>query len=629
MAKINKRNKKARRRKVVIISLLVFVLGIGGGFAYITTQFNELMREKIISLYEQSEVSHYYKLEFKKLRVNLLSMSVRIYDIRFSPLSEKHKPFFEENGSLSLHVGKVIVKKADLIDFLTNNEVTIERFELAHTAIKIENKKEKFAPFAFIRNAKPNDSLQLKISARHIYLDKTKLQFTGNEKKEVEYKFRDFSMEVDSLSLNKMPGDFRFSFSKLLATLSEAEINSNGGAIISLDKLHFGIANLDVQNLQGDFSFKYRDFFMELKAPSIITPDSLFTVSAASVLIEEQRKRLRIRDLEVHPNLNKPAFVRRFRYQTLRPDVKVGLVEFTNLRYRSLIDKQSLMADTIYISDVYADLYKTKRIPLNKNKFPNYLGKQVYGIKMPIDVSVVDIKNANVDFSVHQEDGRLSRIDINDISGVLLNLQNQNPDKKLLLNAKGRIHNVVPFSVELIFDTQKDIFSYKGRIFKSDLSKLNKVVSSFAPVKIKSGLLKSITFNGFASRTDTRGSMLFLYEDLNISIEKKDENKKKDITNVLFSFAANTYIYKNNPAKDHPPREVRFMKPRNMNKGFIHVLVQGLLSGIKETIAPSKENRQKYKVVRKAAKAKNTEEQKTKNEEEKPAKSKKFWKKKK
>jgi hypothetical protein len=595
---------KSKKRQIFSIVLIVVLLSAGGTFFYFTRNFNILVRDKIISLYSQSEVSNYYNLRFDKLRVNLLTMSVRIFDVSFTPLEDKHPDFFEKNGSLSLKVGKIIIKKADLFDFLANNEVTIKQFTLANTAIKIENKKEKFSPFAFIRDTKSNDSLKLKITINHIKFDKTKLRFVGNEEKDVEYKFRDFSMNVDSVSMNKKPGDLQFSFSNLLALLTKAKIKSNSGLYLSLDELRIGVSQLNIKNTLGRFNLDYQNFFIALDNPSLTTADSLYTISVGQVLIEEKKNKLSLHKIEVHPNLSKAAFVRRFKYQTLRPEITAGRVEFKNLQYEKLINERALAADTLTIIDVYADLYKDKNFPQNTQKFPNYLGKQVFGIKIPVNIKVVKAENIDVDFAVKQENGKMSKIDVSNISGVLYNLQNQDPDKNLILTAKGRVHNVIPFSVKLDFNTQQDIFRYSGKIYKSDLSKLSKVVRSFAPVSIKSGKINSLTFNGYASRTDTRGTMLFLYNDLNISIEKKDENKKKDVTNLLFSMAANTYIYSNNPAKDNPPRKVSFFKERNMNKGFIHLLIQGLLSGIKESVAPSKENRQKYKEVKRSTKDK-------------------------
>jgi hypothetical protein len=595
---------KSKRRRIISIVLIIALLSAGGTFFYFTRNFNVLVRDKIIFLYSQSEVSNYYNLKFDKLRVNLLTMSVRIFDVRFTPLTDKHPDFFEKNGSLALNVGKITIKKADLIDFLANNEVTINQFILANTAIKIENKKDKFSPFAFIRNSKPNDSLKLKITINHIKFDKTKLRFVGNEEKEVEYKFQNFSMNVDSVFMNKKPGDLQFSFSNLLALLTKAKIKSNSGLSFSLDELRIGVTQLNIRNTQGAFNLNYQNFYIGLNNPSITTADSLYTISVGQVLIEEKKNKLSLNKINVHPNLSKAEFVRHFRYQTLRPEITAASMVIKNLQYEKLINERALDADTLIISDVYADLYKDKNFPPNNNKFPTYLGKQIFGIKFPINIKVVKAENADVDFAVKQESGKVSKIDITNISGILLNLQNQDPDKNLVLTAKGKVHNVVPFYIELDFDTQKDLFRYSGKIYKSDLSKLNKVVRSFAPVTIKSGKINSLTFNGYASRTDTRGSMLFLYNDLSISIEKKDESKKKDVSNLLFSAAANTYIYSNNPAKDNPPREVSYFKERNMHKGFIHLLIQGLLSGIKESVAPSKENRQKYKDVKRDAKEK-------------------------
>ncbi len=129
---------------------------------------------------------------------------------------------------------------------------------------------------------------------------------------------------------------------------------------------------------------------------------------------------------------------------------------------------------------------------------------------------------------------------------------------------------------------------------------MNSVVRSFAPVEIKKGILNSVEFTGHSSRTDSRGTMLFLYKDLNIKVEDNQAEKKKGFRDFVVSFAANTYLYSNNPVNSsQSPRRVNYFAQRDMNKGFLHLLIMSILEGLKETIAPSKENRKIYKSERK------------------------------
>ena len=69
------------------------------------------------------------------------------------------------------------------------------------------------------------------------------------------------------------------------------------------------------------------------------------------------------------------------------------------------------------------------------------------------------------------------------------------------------------------------------------------------------------------------------------------------------AFAANTYLNASNPASaDMPPRIVQYHADRDMNKGFVNILIKSVLGGLKETMIMSKGNKKAYKKAKKEAK---------------------------
>ena len=71
--------------------------------------------------------------------------------------------------------------------------------------------------------------------------------------------------------------------------------------------------------------------------------------------------------------------------------------------------------------------------------------------------------------------------------------------------------------------------------------------------------------------------------------------KKAKWKSSVLAFAANTYLNASNPASANlPPRIVKFHVERDMNKGFVNILIKSILSGLKETMIMSKENRKAY-----------------------------------
>jgi len=143
-------------------------------------------------------------------------------------------------------------------------------------------------------------------------------------------------------------------------------------------------------------------------------------------------------------------------------------------------------------------------------------------------------------------------------------------------------------------------FSFKGAIKPFDLKDLNPVIEAFAPTSVKNGYVDAINFSGNANKQYATGDMEFLYHDLGITFDVKKYSKLK---NSLISFAANSYLNSSNPASsDKTARVVKFDVDRDMNRGFMNLVVKSVLSGLQETMLPSKENRKLNRETKKALK---------------------------
>ena len=606
MAKVNHKTKKKfskRKRLIPGLIVLLFII-IGSVFFYISTNFNQILTDKINSLYVQSEASKYYSLDFDKLRVNLINMNIRVYNVHFTPKTNEHHDFFAKNGSIELEIEKVVISKASVLEFISSNSISMEEYVVKKAKISIHKPATIFQPFAFIQKESKNDSLQLKIDIQNIKIKQAELLYYTTNGQLAENSFDNFNLEIDKLILDDESNSFKFSFDKLSASLNNIQYRTQNGAFISLDKYAVDVTKFDTQIINNTFDFHFTDFQLTMVQPKFITADSVYTISFGRILIDKSNKKINLSSIQVHPNLDKKEFAHNYKFQKLRPDLQIDNIYITEIDFERLFENKGIYADSINISGVKAYLFKSKKQPLDKQRVPNYLAKQILAIKYPLKIKVVKATDVDIDFSMLQEDGRISHITINKISGKLLNIQNKSSKQKLRLFAKGRVENSIPFSVNLVFNYAHDHFTYQGQVYKSNLKSLSSAVRSFAPIEIKSGLINNMKYQGVINRTDSRGTMTFLYKKLNIQLQNKKTKKKKAIKNHFLSFAANTYLLSNNPANPNvPARKVSFFAPRDMNKGFIHILVQSVLSGIKETVDPGRENRHHYKEVKKHKKA--------------------------
>jgi len=604
MANTRKKKQKPIKFKKIIFSILFIISILLGGFLYYTTiNLNRIVTENIISIYNQSQLNEYYSLEFKKLKINIIDRKIKILHVSFKPRKDIKPQFFKDNGSMSIHIAEITLNNTDILKIVSDNIINVDELLINESDIELFNISSHFKPFSFIKPKVKNDSLQLEISLGEIQINDARLKYITDSTNPNGTSFKNFNFNIENFNFKKDLSSVMMSLSSMKTSLEEAVYNNKKGINIDLERLSVEINNFSITNSIEKFNYNYKSFLIKLQKPSFTTKDKLYSVTSESITIDELSRTLSMDNIKIIPLLSKKDFVNKYKYQKIRPEISLNKVRLVNINYRNLFDYSDFIADSLVISGGDINLYKDKQKPFNKNNFPNYLARQIFSIKLPIKIDVVEASDIDIYFSAKQPNNLISKIEIQIDDAKLNNVQNIKPNQQLGLNAVGKIHNSVPFDIQLQFDYSKDVFSFKGNVYKSDLSTLQKPIRSFIPVEIKSGILKSMKFSGHTSRTTSKGNMIFLYNDLNIEIQNNNKAKKKGFQNLLLSTAANTIMLSNNPVHaDAPPRKVKFEVARDMNKGFINILIKSLLSGMKESLLPSKENRKQYKEVKKHSK---------------------------
>jgi len=169
----------------------------------------------------------------------------------------------------------------------------------------------------------------------------------------------------------------------------------------------------------------------------------------------------------------------------------------------------------------------------------------------------------------------------------------------------------VKVNLDLNFSYSRPQFNFVGELQKFPLTAINPIIKAYTPAEFSSGTADEIKFSGTALSSSASGNLTFLYHDLKVDLEL---HTKEKWVNDIVSFGANTALNTHNPAtKNQPPRAVKFHADRDMNKGFINLIIKSILDGMKETMILSKENRKEFHQAKKEAKREAREEKKKDN----------------
>ena len=583
--------------------LAVFFILLIAGAVFIYINLGKLLTNALNKGFNANVISDVYELKFEKLNVNLLTGTVKVFNVKLQPLEKPLQDYPYINSSFRLSADKMMLKNVDLITLLRTNELKLKQIEFIEPGIdfKIADVVPVFFPFKDTTSGAIKKGKKKSIES--YTLDRFNMVDASfhvtNTAREREFDIQKINISLVDMVIEQLSGmniisykNFIFSIGALTGSLQKKAIKQ-----ISFKDFNIRIDSLHIVNTPDTSIYRFADFTAGLTALNIQTADSLFHLAVQSFSLSYRNKSIKMNDVAFKPNVSDAVIQSRYKYQHTHLAVTLGDLLLNNVSFDSLIYRRKIFIGELVINDVTASIFRDNTKPVDKNRVPLYLGQQIKAISLPILIRQVKITGVNLVNTERKPDGVLAKANINRATVTVSNLTNQPSDRMLEMTADAFIENRARTNLRLAFSYEGPQFNFRGRIAKFHLPNLNPLIQSYTPAKILKGTADEITFSGTVYRTWSTGTMQFLYHDLEVDLELKNKAKWKS---SLLAFAANTAVNEANPvSEDRPARTVSYHADRNMNKGFVNILIKSLLSGLKETMIMSKENRKAYKKEKK------------------------------
>ena len=602
-----KRKKSVGKRSSLLKRIFFFVISIiavGFGFLYLYINFNyeDIIRQRIEELYCESQISEYYSLDYGKIRINPFATKLRIFNVSFIPLTKEKPKYFKKNGSMEVKMGAIRLSDFDIREFLNSNKITVNKIAFSKVDVKLNTNGSVFQPFAFIQKKEKNDSLSLDVIIGSFTLKGASLTVNDKKNSKNSTSIDRLDFEMNKLSFNKRMGDFSLALADFKIKIKDVKHSTAKGMQLALDVFRIETSGISIAKNDKGFQYSYDNNIVKLINPKLATADGVYGISSKSIVYDANTNALVLNNTMIKPQISRHKFAAKNKYQKQLFDIEIAKMELDDIDIEKLKSSKGIFAEHIGVQGVKVIIYNDKHKPLDTRRYPKYLAQQILAIKMPLEIRKVSAEDVDIKVDIFQADNRRSKIDINDLSVQLIGLQNRHRGGKLQLLASGKVHGAIPFNVKMKFNYGRSYFTYSGQVMKSNLRDLAKPIASFAPVKVNNGRIKSIKFSGYANSKMSKGRMTFLYNNLNIELQRVAKDNT-DLSDHVLSILANSVIYSSNPTtKGALARNVDFEVEREMHKGFVNLLIKSVLAGAKESVLPSRSNRKKHRRIKKSLK---------------------------
>ncbi len=587
--------------KIIVLGVIL-ILVISGIFLY--QNFNRLLSEALLRSFNSSVISDVYDLKFERLSVNPFEGSIRVSNVLIQPREVQRKKYPYINSSFRLKTEKLMLINVQLFALLKSSKLELESISILKPEIDLTLAGDEpiLIPFKDSTRVETDENEGTKkkfidsFNLREFQLVDADFHITDSTNQR-EFKIQKFTISLNDLRIHQLSGKDLTAFDHVDLSIGEFTGNMLNGPVshVSVKDYTIKIDSLEVTKTIDTLIYTFDDLSAGLHDLDAQTADSLFHIALQSFQLSYKNHSIRLNGLMAKPNVSDAELQKKFRYQHAQFSGSVGSLELVNVNFDSLIYYKQLIVEEILLDSVTASIFKDKTKPIDKNRFPSYPGQTVQKISLPLLIKQVKVTNVNLVNVERKPDSSYAKVNIERATLEVKNITNRQPAANLLLNADAYINGKAHVNLSLNFSYLKPTFLFEGRVEQFNLPDLNGLTSAYTPATFISGTLDEISFSGWAQQAKASGTMKFLYHNMELDLKLKEQAKWKS---AVIAFAANSVLDSSNPSSpDLPPRIAKFHIERDMNKGFINVIMKSILNGLKETMIMSKENRKAYQAA--------------------------------
>jgi len=297
-----------------------------------------------------------------------------------------------------------------------------------------------------------------------------------------------------------------------------------------------------------------------------------------------------IKSVQIQPQLSEEKYAAFARWQTDRFNINFTGIALKNINLRRLM-LTDVVADSLIIREGDFKIFRDRSYPRDKlsrvGKFPQQLL-----MKMPLTVSVkkVIVKDASIEYKEKNPKSDYSgKVAFTHANAVISNVTNEatliknNNNCVVNFNARFLDLSFVHVRLDLVLKDPGGRFLFSGSMGRFEATGLNKLIVPLGLAKVEKGYINKLDFNFAADSYHSNGKVILLYDDLKLSLLKKDSVEEKLKKKKLASLVANIIIKNANPLRKQDVRVSDVHYTHNTNFSFFNLMWKSLFTGVKQT----------------------------------------------
>lgn len=297
-----------------------------------------------------------------------------------------------------------------------------------------------------------------------------------------------------------------------------------------------------------------------------------------------------IKSLRITPQLSESEFADDKGIQKDRFNVDLKNVSVRKISLPRLM-QTDLVADSLVIGEVLLKVFRDRSYPGDKLNRVGQFPQQLL-MKMPLltTINKIIVRDAFIEYKEKNPKSDYSgKIQFEHANAVISNISNDplriKSNNQCRLNFNASFLGMVPMhaDITMFLGNPQGKFLFSGSMKSFDARKLNELIEPMGLARIEKGQVNSVQFNFSGHNYGSDGKLILLYEDLKLTLLRKDSADNQLEKKKLASFVANLVVKNANPLRKQPVRIAEVHYVRDPNKSFFNLMWKSVFTGVKQS----------------------------------------------
>jgi hypothetical protein len=515
-------------KKIVLFGLsliaLIFILNIGLSF-WIKKELPKIINEKNESPYH---------IVYKTIDITLLSGTILINDITIVPKKAMNKT--SDKTGLFATISDVDIKGISIWSILFSKKIKASKITINKPEIILYKKDEKALNNPKSINESVVKPFKNTISVSDIELENANLKIISTKTNLPSLVVSNLSLELDNVVLHD-------------------------------------------ETIKEKIPFNYNDFYFSCDS-IYFRANEFYHLKAEN--IQSTKTDIKIENFKLIPEYGRAEFVRKIPVEKDIYSTTIQTISLKDMDWGFEKEDFYFHSKNIVLDSVYANIYRSKIPTDDLSKKPLY-NKLLREIPFKLQVDELAIRSSILEYEEEKtfEKGA-GLLRFNQFNMAVTNINSGFKAEKLddvKIKIDCQFMNVSPLKVDWRFNVldKSDGFTIKGTILNFPAKQLKPFTKPYMNVDVE-GMLDEVYFNFAGNDLKSKGNFAIKYEDLNVTVYKKNSRKEK---NKFLSAIGNLFVKKDS---DEKVKEVEVEVERIPEKSFYNFLWRNIGEGLKKTL---------------------------------------------